>query len=177
MERQSEERAARRARPGVDRSHRPLRRERLDVAKHRGVLRFPVDLGHRKPFRRQDRYGRPASGDSRGTSRGPFRVKKHLCGVGILPEGIAANPVVYDWALKTAWEPRSARSRRLPAPIHRLPLRHMERPCLRSLAAVAGVCLRRVRNQGGRDLRIHLLRPPRTGCHQRFDVGSQTVPV
>lgn len=31
--------------------------------------------------------------------------KKHLCGVGILPEGIAANPVVYDWALKTAWEP------------------------------------------------------------------------
>ena len=27
-----------------------------------------------------------------------------LCGVGILPEGIAANPVVYDWALKTAWE-------------------------------------------------------------------------
>ncbi len=27
-----------------------------------------------------------------------------LCGVGILPEGIFANPVVYDWAMKTAWE-------------------------------------------------------------------------
>mgnify|MGYP004506565007 CR=1 FL=1 len=27
-----------------------------------------------------------------------------LCGVGILPEGINANPVVYDWAMKTAWE-------------------------------------------------------------------------
>ena len=31
--------------------------------------------------------------------------KDLLCGVGILPEGIAANPIVYDWALKTAWEP------------------------------------------------------------------------
>lgn len=27
-----------------------------------------------------------------------------LRGVGILPEGIHANPVVYDWAMKTAWE-------------------------------------------------------------------------
>ncbi len=27
-----------------------------------------------------------------------------LCGIGILPEGINSNPVVYDWALKTAWE-------------------------------------------------------------------------
>lgn len=27
-----------------------------------------------------------------------------LCGIGIIPEGIFANPVVYDWALKTAWE-------------------------------------------------------------------------
>ncbi len=48
------------ARSGIDRGHRPLRGERFDVAKHRGVLRHPVDLGHRKPFRRQDRYGRPA---------------------------------------------------------------------------------------------------------------------
>lgn len=66
---------ARRARPGIDRGHRPLRGERFDVAKHRGVLRHPVDLGHRKPFRRQDRYGRPASGDPRGTPRGPFRIQ------------------------------------------------------------------------------------------------------
>ena len=57
---------------------------------------------------------------------------------------------------------RSPRPGRLPAPVRRLPLRRMERPCLRSLAAAVGVCLRRVRNQGGRDLRIHLLRPPRT---------------
>lgn len=28
----------------------------------------------------------------------------YLCGVGILPEGITSNPVVYDWALKSAWE-------------------------------------------------------------------------
>ena len=76
MERQSEEGTARRARPGIDRGHRPLRGERFDVAKHRGVLRHPVDLGHRKPFRRQDRYGRPASGDSRGTPRGPFRIQE-----------------------------------------------------------------------------------------------------
>ena len=177
MERQSEERAARRARPGVDRSHRPLRRERLDVAKHRGVLRFPVDLGHRKPFRRQDRYGRPASGDSRGTSRGPFRVQKAPLRRGHPARGYRRQSGRLRLGPENGLGARSARSRRLPAPIHRLPLRHMERPCLRSLAAVAGVCLRRVRNQGGRDLRIHLLRPPRTGCHQRFDVGSQTVPV
>ena len=40
--------------------------------------------------------------------KGPHQALKasggYLCGLGILPEGINANPVVYDWALKTAWE-------------------------------------------------------------------------
>jgi alpha-N-acetylglucosaminidase len=30
-------------------------------------------------------------------------VDGHLRGIGIIPEGIDANPVVYDWALETAW--------------------------------------------------------------------------
>ena len=49
MERQSEEGTARRARPGIDRGHRPLRGERFDVAKHRGVLRHPGRIGSGPP--------------------------------------------------------------------------------------------------------------------------------
>ncbi len=32
-----------------------------------------------------------------------FSKEKHMKGMGIIPEGIQTNPVVYDWALQTAW--------------------------------------------------------------------------
>ncbi len=32
-----------------------------------------------------------------------YSTKKYLKGIGIIPEGIDTNPVVYDWALQTAW--------------------------------------------------------------------------
>ena len=177
LERQSEERAARRARPGVDRGHRPLRRERFDVAEHRGVLRHPVDLGHREPLRRQNRHGRAASGDPLGASRSPHRIQRPPLRRGHPSRGYRRQSGGLRLGHEDGLGARSPRPGRLPAPVRRLPLRRMERPCLRSLAAAVGVCLRRVRNQGGRDLRIHLLRPPRTGRYQRFDMGSQTVPI
>lgn len=31
-------------------------------------------------------------------------ASENVTGIGILPEGIMTNPVVYDWALRTAWE-------------------------------------------------------------------------
>lgn len=45
--------------------------------------------------------------------KGPHEAMKEskgglMQGIGILPEGIMANPVVYDWALKTAWDDNGA---------------------------------------------------------------------